>query len=260
MEKLLEGDEQLDRELTPERAFAPAMGSLLLHGGLLASIALYIAVAGLFRPTIWGSPGKGGIMNATLASSVPLPTHEQPNKNVLATETPSTAPALPNQKEQQLQQLNAIPIPGRKVKPKKQTAHKTPQHVPTPEQPNKARYGEQSGSIMQRSMQTPGMSGPTTIQNGDFGTMYPWYVQQIESRIEQNWYKSEVNPATPKGAQAFISFTINSDGTAGAPRLAQSSGSSTLDNSCLQAIERVSSFPPLPGGYRSLNVTHDCQY
>jgi hypothetical protein len=43
MEKLLEGEMQLDRELAPERAFAPAIGSLLLHGGILASIALYIA-------------------------------------------------------------------------------------------------------------------------------------------------------------------------------------------------------------------------
>lgn len=264
MENFLEGEEQLDRELAPERAFAPAMGSLLLHGGLLAFIALYIAITGLFHPTIWGSPGQGGVMHANLVTSpLPLPTHEQPNENVLATETPSKAPALPEQKTQQLQDLNAIPIPGRKAKPEKKTVHKTPPRAPTPEQrQNVVRYGEQSGSNMQRSIQTPGTSGPTAIQNGDFGTMYPWYVQQINNRMAQDWYKSEVNLATPHGSKSYITFMINRDGTVTNPRLAQTSGSTTLDYSCLHAVQRVQAFPPLPPGYResTLGVTYYCEY
>lgn len=263
MEKLLEGDEQLDRELAPERAFAPAMGSLLLHGGLIAFVALYIALAGPFLPTIWGSPGQGSVMHANLVTSpLPLPTLEQPNENVLTTETPSKAPALPNQKTQRMEDLNAIPILGKKVKPKKQTVHKTPQRQPAPEQPNVAAYGEQSGSFMQRSIQQQGMSGPTAIQNGDFGTMYPWYVQQINNRMAQDWYRSEVNPATPKGSRAYITFMINRDGSVSNPSLAQSSGSSTLDFSCLHAAQRVQAFPPLPPGYResTLGVTYYCEY
>ena len=263
MEKLLEGDEQLDRELAPERVFAPAMGSLFLHGGLIAIGALYIAIAGLFHPTIWGSPGQGGVMHAYLVTSpLPLPTHEQPNQNVLSTETPSKAPELPNQKTQHMQDLKAIPIPGKKVKPKRQVEHKTPQHQPTPKRDNVARYGEQSGSNMQRSIQTPGTSGPTAIQNGDFGTMYPWYVQQINNRMAQNWYKQEVNPATPRGSKAYITFMITRDGSVENPRLAQTSGSSTLDYSCLHAVQRIQSFPPLPPGYResTLGVTYYCEY
>lgn len=263
MERLLEGEEQLDRELAPERAFAPAMGSLLLHGGLLASIGLYIAISGLFHPTIWGSPGQGGVMHANLVTSpLPLPTHEQPNDNVLATETPSKAPELPNQKTEHMQDLQAIPIPGKKVKPEKKTVHKTPQHQPVPERPNVAAYGEQSGSNIQRSIQTPGTSGPTAIQNGDFGTMYPWYVQQINNRMAQNWYRSEVNGATPRGSKSYITFMIGRDGSVSNPRLAQTSGSSTLDYSCLHAVERVQAFPPLPPGYResNLGVTYYCEY
>ena len=261
METLLEGDEQLDRELSPERAFAPAMGSLLLHGGLVGLIALYIAVTGLFHPTMWGSPGQGGVMNANLVTSpLPLPTREPPNENVLATETPSKAPELPNQKTQQMQDLNAIPILGKKVKPKKETVRKTPQHQPTPERQDVARYGEQSGSNMQRSIQQQGFSGQTAIQNGNFGTQFPWYATMINNRVDQNWYKAEVNPSTPKGSRAYIAFTIHSDGSATNMQIAQSSGSSTLDYSCLHAVQRVQAFPPLPGGYREIGVNFYCEY
>ncbi|HEV2136597.1 MAG TPA: energy transducer TonB [Terracidiphilus sp.] len=261
MERLLEGDEQLDRELAPERAFAPAMGSLLLHGGLIALMALYILIAGLFRPTMWGSPGKGGVMNAVLVTSpVPLPTHQPTNDNVLATETPSQAPALPNQKTQQLQDLNAIPIPGKKVKPKKESVHKTPQHQPAQQRQNVVPYGEQSGSNIQRSMQQQGFNGQTAIQNGNFGTQFPWYATMVNNKVDQNWYKTEVNPATPKGSRVYIAFTIQSDGSATNVQISQPSGSSTLDYSCLHAVQRVQAFPPLPGGYREINVNFWCDY
>jgi periplasmic protein TonB len=261
MENILEGEEQLDRELAPERAFAPAMGSLLLHGGLVASIALYILVAGLFHPVMWGSPGKGGVMNAVLVTSpLPLPTREPPNNNVLATETPSNAPALPNEKTEQMQNLNAIPIPGKKVKPKKENVHKTPQRAPTPQRPNVAAYGEQSGSFMPRSIQQQGFSGQTAIQNGNFGTQFPWYATMINNRVDQNWYRNEVNQSTPKGSRAYIAFTIHSDGSATDEQISQSSGSSTLDYSCLHAIQRVQAFPPLPGGYREITVNFYCEF
>lgn len=263
MEKLLEGDEQLDRELAPERVFAPAMGSLLLHGGLIALAALYIVVAGLFHPNLWGSPGKGGVMNAVLVTNpppLPLPTREQPNDNVLATQTPSKAPALPNQKTAQMQDLNAIPIQGKKVKPKKETVHKTPKVQPKPQRPNVARYGEQSGSFMQRSVQQPGFSGQTAIQNGNFGTQFPWYATMINNKVDQNWYRAEVNPSTPKGTRSYVSFTIHSDGSASNVRIAQPGASSTLDYSCLHAVERVQAFPPLPGGYREIDVNFYCEY
>lgn len=263
MEKLLEGDEQLDRELAPERVFAPAMGSLLLHGGLLGLIALYIFLAGLFHPNIWGSPGAGGIMQANLVDSpLPLPTKQQPNQNVLATQTPSQAAALPNEKAKQMQDLDAIPILGKKVQPKKETERRVPQRKVTQERENVARYGEQAGSWMQRSIQQQGFNGQTAIENGDFGNMYPWYVQQINNRMSQNWYRSEVNPNTPKGSRVYLTFTINRDGTATDEKIAQSSGSMSLDYSCLHAVQRVQSFPPLPPGYRdsTLRVSYYCEY
>lgn len=261
MERLLEGDEQLERELAPERVFAPALGSLLLHGGLVALAALYVILSGMFHPTMWGSPGQGGVMNANLVTSpMPLPTREPPNDNVLATQTPSKAPELPDQKTQEMQDLQAIPIRGKKVKQKKETVHKAPKVQPPPQRQNVARYGEQSGSNMQRSIQQQGFSGQTAIQNGNFGTQFPWYATMINNKVDQNWYRTEVNASTPKGARAYIAFTIHGDGSATNVQISQSSGSSTLDYSCLHAVERVQQFPPLPGGYREITVNFYCEY
>lgn len=202
-------------------------------------------------------------MNANLVTSpLPLPTHEQPNDNVLATVTPSKAPALPSQKTERMEDLNAIPIQGKKVKPKKETVRKTPQHAPTLERPNVAAYGEQSGSNMQRSIQQQGFSGQTAIQNGNFGTQFPWYVQLVINKMGQSWYRSAVNPSTPAGSRAYITFVVNRDGTITNPRLLQSSGSSTMDYSCVAAAERAQVIAPLPSAYSgsTIQVTYYCLY
>ena len=262
MEGLLEGDERLERELAPEGVVAPAMGSLALHGALLAAVALYILVGGLFRPKLFGGPGAGGVLQVQLASSLPLPNNQPVNQNVLATETPSTAPALPAPKTTQIQKLNAVPIVGKRVQPQKVTQTRTQPHQPPPKSQDQAHYGEKSGSVIQQSMPEKGMSGPTSFENGDFGAMFPGYVTAVNNLMSQNWYRSEVNAATPKGSRVYLAFTINRDGSVTGERIAQSSGSSTLDYSCLQAVERVQNFPPLPGGYNqsTLRVSYYCEY
>jgi periplasmic protein TonB len=262
MEKLIEGDEGLDRELTPDGVVAPAMGSLALHGAMLGVVVLYIAIGGLFRPKVWGSAGPGGVMTVALATSLPLPNNQPVNNNVLATQTPSEAPAPPAPKTTHAEDQNAIPIVGKKVQPKKVTQAKTQPHQPQPKQQDKARTGEQAGSWMQRSMPEKGANGPTSFDNGNFGQMFPGYVQAVNNIMSQNWYKSQVNAATPKGSRVYLTFTINRDGSVAAERIAQSSGSSTLDYSCLQAVERVQAFPPLPAGYNqsTLRVSYYCEY
>ncbi len=263
MATLIEGDERLERELAPEALGAPAMGSVALHAGLVGAVALYIVLGGLFRPKMWGSAGPGGILQVQIASSLPLPNNQPLNQNVLATTTPSPAPAAPAPKTTHIVQKNAIPILGKHAKPEEKTQTRTQPHQPPQKQQDVARYGEQRGSWMQRSMPEKGSSGPTTINNnGNFGAMFPGYVQAINNLMAQNWYKSQVNEATPRGSRVYLAFTINRDGSVTGERIAQSSGSSTLDYSCLQAVERVQTFPPLPSGYNqsTLQVSYYCEY
>jgi protein TonB len=262
MEGLLEGSEHLERELTPEPIAAPAMGSFALHAILIASLVSWGLLGGLFRHNVWGNLGGGEAMQVNLVSSaIPLPNNQPMNQNVLATEKPSQAPEAPSPKTQEKVDETAIPLLGTKVKPQEKNTKKTPPQ-PTPKTDNTARYGEQSGTSIARATQQVYTSGNTSVDNASFGSLFGWYVQQIDRTMDANSYRQMASPQTPKGAKVTIEFRINRDGSRGDVRLDQSSGSSSWDNVCLRAAQRASRFPELPSGYRGtyLQVTYDCTY
>jgi protein TonB len=259
MSSILDSGDHLERQLTTEPTMGPAAGALGLHLALGALLVSYALMMGLFHHNIWGSPGAGGAIQVNLTSNLPLKSDEV-NQNVLATETPSKAPAPPSPKEQRHADETAIPIVGKKLKPQQMNTPKTQQHQPTPRQ-NQAQYGEQSGSLMPHQMQ-PGTIGQTTVGDNNFASMYPWYVQGINRDVGSKWNKYEVNPATPKGARAYIVFTVHRDGSVGDVKTDQSSGSPTLDTSCLRAAQRVDTLGPLPPQYNqsTLKVSFYCEY
>ena len=265
MDILLRGGEQLERGLASEPMMAPAAGSLLLHGGLAALLLAYGFLGGLFHHSQWGGEAAGGAIQVKLVSSVlPLPSDQPPNENVLATDTPSQAPAEPASKEKQAVDESAIEIAGKQKKPQPQTVARVPQSQVTPPQNNKAQYGEQAGSSIARATQAPQVVtvGHTAIADVDFGTRFGWYVNNMNQAITSNWYHQEVNSSTPHGARVYLVFTIHRDGTASDMKFAQGSGSPTLDRSCLRAIQRVDSFGALPSSYtlNSLNISYYCEY
>jgi protein TonB len=262
---LFERQEQLEQELTPERIVAPATGSIVLHGLLVVGIALYGVVGGLFHHNEWGSSGGGGAMQVNLVTGVlPLPSEQPVNKNVLATETPSQAPAPPETKSKQAVDETAIPIAGKTAKNKNQTpAVKTQQHQTQAVQQNLAQYGEQAGSSIPRAIQTQGGAlGAATVGAGDFGSNFGWYVDQINRKMATTWYKPEVDPHTPKGARVYMVFTIGRSGNPFDAKIDRSSGVSSLDSSCLRAVQRVDTFGALPSAYNSstLKVSYYCEY
>ncbi len=259
MNSVFEHSEQLERELNGGRMAGPAAGSLGLHLALGVFIISYAWVMGLFHHNMWGSPGAGGAMQVNLTTSLPLPA-EQVNQNVLATETPSQAPAAPSPKKEEHVDEKAIPILGKPAKPKPQPAPRTQPHQPQPQQ-NVAQYGEQAGSVMPHAMQ-PGTIGQTTVGDTNFGSLYPWYVDQINRTMSQNWNKGQVDSHTPKGARVFMVFSIHRDGSVSDLQLDHSSGSSTLDRSCLLAAQRVSTFGNLPAAYNqsTLKVSYYCEF
>ena len=265
METLLEGAEQLERELTPEPMAAPAAGSIVLHALFFGSLLLYGVLAGFFHHSLWGNPGAGGAIQVSLVSNaIPLPSDQPQNNNVLSTETPSQAPAAPTPKAKQAVDETAIPFSGRQEKLKRENAHKTQQHQPQPEQDNRAQFGEQAGSILPRSTtaQAGGADSPVSIANGDFGSRFGWYVEIIKRKVSQNWNRYEIDPHTVKGATAEIYFKVNRQGAPSNFKINTASGSPTLDRSCLLATERVDTFGVLPreSNDQWLDVTYDCTY
>jgi len=262
MDTLLETGEHLERELSPEPFAAPAVGSIALHL-FIAGVLVYSAwIAGLFRHSVWGNPGAGGAMQVNLvSSSLPLPA-AQVNENVLATETPSQAPAAPSPKEQKQVDETAIPITGKKVQPQKQNTPKTQKNQPQPQQ-NVAQFGEQAGSVMPRAVSPQaGSNGPTSVGDNDFASRFGWYVDQINRKMATSWYKQEVDPRTPRGARVFLIFTIHRDGGPADVQLDRSSGSPTLDRSCMRGVQRVDTFGSLPAAYSqsTLKVSYYCEY
>ena len=92
----------------------PIAGSLLLHLLVAASIAAAAYFVGHIRGNEWGNNQAPGAIQATLVSSaptIPLPQEAPPTQNVLATEQPSQAPAIPEQKTVPVPEPDAIPIP-----------------------------------------------------------------------------------------------------------------------------------------------------
>jgi len=187
---------------------APAAGSIVLHFAIAAamcSTAFWADSSSQFL----GKCGAGrGIQVNIVSNAIPLPSTQPVNQNVLATETPSQAPAPPEPKAKQAQDETAIPIQGKQKKPEQKTAPRTPPRQPTPVQNNRADYGEQSGSSMPHATQPSFSSGPTSVNNGDFGSRFGWYVEQINRTMGANWYKAMVEQTTPRGAKAYIDFKI----------------------------------------------------
>jgi len=264
MSAQISGSEQLEHTVGREPVKGPAAGSLLLHGALAGTIVFWGLINGLFHHNTWGGTAGGGAIQVQITSALPLPA-QKVNDNVLSTETPSDAPAIPQIKaQQQALDLQAIPIPGKetKAKVKPQPAPRTPPSKVQPRQDTRALYGEQSGSVMPRTMSQSTSNGPTAVADSDFGSRFPWYVDGINRKMSQDWNKAEVDAATPHGAQVYIVFTIRRDGTPTTVQLDRSSGSGTLDRSCIRAAQRVDTFGQLPAAYNqsTLKVSYYCEY
>jgi hypothetical protein len=88
------------------------------------------------------------------------------------------------------------------------------------------------------------------------------YIEAAKNKVEQKWNSSEVDGSTPAGATVYIQFAIRRRGTHEVPTMETSSGSSSLDASCLRAVDRIRTFDHLPQSYSGdrLIVLYHCTY
>jgi len=261
-------------------------GSLALHLGLIASFGIYAFIHGHLRHDSWGANTTQGAIQATLVSqapAIPLPQEQPPTPSVLATPTPSVAPApaAPQPKAVQQPEPDAVPIPvkqAQKAAPPKKMAQPEPMPKPQPHQPldsranrypspvpaprDRATYGEAAPQTSRSLNTNQGPNNPVNIKGGDFGSQFPFYVDVIKRTVARNWYQQEVQPSTPAGAKVYLNFTVSRDGSPSGVHIETSSGSPTLDTSCMRAVQRVETFGPLPGGYNqsSISVEYYCEY
>ena len=275
---------QLDRD--PENFGKFTARSLALHLAIVASIGIYAFIQAHLRHNSWGANETQGAIEATLVSNapaIPLPQDLPPTPSVLATPTPSVAPAPAAEQPKSVQQPepDAIPIPIKqppKPEPQKKVEQNQPPPKPQPRQPidsranrypspvqsrpNTAQYGEAAPQTRSSMNTNQGPNNPVNIKGGDFGSQFPYYVDIIKRTVARNWYQQEVQPSTPGGSRVFLNFSVARDGTPSNIHIETSSGSPSLDTSCLRAVQRVDTFGPLPGGYtqNSISVEYYCEY
>lgn len=245
-----------------ERLGRPMVLSLLLHVGVLGGITLLIYFLGLFHGEEWGNNAPTGAIQAQLVSSaptIPLPQDHTPNNNVLATQTPSEAPAIPSKKTETIPPPDAIPIPVKKKirHPKKKKPHQNaPQRVQEKPKQHRANYGEQRATQIPHSVTgNPTPNNTVSVNGGNFSSRFPYYVNLITAKVSGAWYRQEIDPSTPYGSKVSVTFVIARDGSVSDIRIAQPSNSPTLNSSAVRAVERVESFGPLPYAYKGSSVS-----
>jgi TonB family protein len=88
------------------------------------------------------------------------------------------------------------------------------------------------------------------------------YIEAAKNKVAEKWNSSEVAGTIPAGATVYIQFAIRRSGTHAAPIMETSSGFSSLDDSCLGAVDRIQTFDHLPKSYSgdSLTVVYHCTY
>lgn len=235
----------------------PAVGSLVLHVAAAAGVLAFAFAYHHLHAHQWGSENAGGTIQATIVSALPLPHQTAPNDEVLATDNPSEAPAPPEPKAIPKPQDNAVPI-ATKTAPKPDTHRQTQskeKQAPTP----KASFGERAAGNIPRS--TTGQMGnpnqPVSV-GGDFGSRFAYYINIIRINVDRNWYRQEVDTRTNDGSQVLVTFNIARNGSISGVRILTASGSPTLNQSAIHAVQRVDSLPPLPNAYQGSSI--DVEY
>jgi TonB family protein len=97
---------------------------------------------------------------------------------------------------------------------------------------------------------------------GSRGSQLGGYIEAAKNKVVQKWNSSEVAGSTPAGATVYIQLAIRQRGNHPAPTMETSSGYSSLDASCLRAVNQIQTFGHLPKDYNgdSLTVLFHCTY
>jgi periplasmic protein TonB len=227
----------------------------VLHG-LVAAALVGSALLFHHQSSNWGeNASNAGAIQATMVSSIPLPpTQRTLDTGVLTSEAPSPAPVVTKERTEPPPSPNEVAIPE-KIKPPKVADKPTPappKHVqPITPPPTKAVTGETAGiRIAQSTLELKNGTSSVSVQDRSFGDRYSYYVNIVNNKVSQNWFKSEADPISSMDKSTTILFDIDHDGVPSNARVETRSGSPSLDQSALRAVQRVDGFGPLPQGNR----------
>ena len=250
-----------------------------LGGGMAGAVGLHVLLAAVLigaaylnfgKHDKWGeNTSSVGAIQASMVSALPLPSRAKPvEKQVLASEDVNAAPLPPPKATTQppprptdilikskTPDKPAPPAPTHSTAPTKPDLKAQPTEAPpikhpqpTPDTP-KARTGETTATQLPEAVsQAKNGTATATIEDRTFGAHYAYYLRAVSQRVSQNWFSGEVDPRSSQGKRVTLLFDIDREGTPQNIRIENRSGSATLDESAIRAVQRVDGFGPLPAG------------
>jgi protein TonB len=238
--------------------------SVLLHALVVGSLIGFAYLHPATKP--WGQDeAVAGAIQATAVSSIPLPPKVHTDeKNVLASETPSPAPVVAKEKTEPPPKPNEVAIPKKITKPVKVAEKPTPEppkhQQPTPPQPTKAATGETAGvRVAMATMQLKNGTASVNVEDKNFGARFAYYINIVNRKVAEQWFTAEADPRVSNGKSVTVLFDIDRSGAPSNPRIQTRSGSPSLDQSAVRAVQRVDGFGPLPAG-NSITVEYTFNY
>ena len=226
----------------------PFVGSIVVHGSVVGLLFFGWFWMNQHNRTLGDANAGGGPAYAVSpVKNIPIPQRQAP-VNPVANDTQSMVPNAPAKQEVEKKQprpdKNAVEIPD-KFKRQAKTAQKQQQYQ-TPTPPNQV-FSHTRQALSNPMYSAPSGSGqvgvgPNTML-GD--NRLGWYAELIRQRIAQNWNTNGLDART-QSAPAIVGFLIMRDGSVRDPRIVQSSGNPSIDNTALRAVYAANPMPGLP--------------
>lgn len=209
-------------------------------------------------PSVFGGPGgTGGLNVVTVDFGKGKP--GKPAVKPVTEEEPAPAKQIAKiNKEEEPEELNSkLTLPEEKPKKKDEPTEKAT--LNQKERKNAGEFG--TGKDTRKESGTSGTSGKGQFGVGAFGEggglggafgtggtpfPFPWYIENVLTKIELNWVKPYVLETTPQEYNCVVYFVITRVGQVKDVKIERGSGIPALDRSAESAIQSSTPFPPLP--------------
>ena len=240
----------------------PFIASVLFHAAVLAFFVVWTIRSEGNKIVIGtANPGFGNSVAINPVPALPLPARKG-QLNPLANDTESLVPQREAKKAEPRVRRpeppkDAIPLKSRPEKPvphdyllQKYRSH------PVRENQLTSTQAPAANSMM---FNKPGSTQGVGINpNSVLGERFGGYAQALMEAVARHWNTGGL--AGVRAPVVIVNVDVMRNGSIRNPRVAQPSGNSTLDYSCLRAVNDAAPFPPLPPEYSGSYLNVDFQF
>jgi protein TonB len=236
----------------------PFVQSVLLHAAMVGSLVV-ASIQFQHSHQVWGATntGAGTAVAINSVKTIPLPSRAG-QINPVANDTESQVPQEPKvepKKQEKVPDEDAIPLKSRlaKKQPKPEASQKWhPKLIPE----NQV-FSRLAPAAVSPMFQKPGAGGVGVGPNSTFGNQFGAYANLVIQRVTDKWLTNGLAANSPI---VVVTFDIMRDGSVRNARVAQTSGSNSLDYSALRAVTDAAPFPPLPSNYSGSSTNVELRF